>query len=119
MPSRRGRSGRGHPLRRGHIRVPARPLVANVSGLAGVGEGDGALEILVIGTLHEVKGQAVLVDACREFDSARGVAIRARFVGDGPDRTVLAERIAAAGLDGRGAAGSGRAPEARSQTCWP
>jgi colanic acid/amylovoran biosynthesis glycosyltransferase len=74
--------------------------VANAGGLAGVGEGDGALEILAIGTLHEVKGQAVLVDACREL-TARGVAIRARFVGDGPDRTVLAERIAAAGLDGR------------------
>ena len=40
-------------------------------------------DILSIGTLHEVKGQAVLVDACRVL-AARGVAIRARFVGDGP-----------------------------------
>jgi colanic acid/amylovoran biosynthesis glycosyltransferase len=78
-----------------------RPVaVANAGSAAGVGDGDGPLEILAVGTLHEVKGQAVLVDACREL-TARGVAMRARFVGDGPDRAMLTERIAAAGLDGR------------------
>ena len=40
--------------------------VANAGSAAG-GGGDGPLEILAIGTLHEVKGQAVLVDACREL----------------------------------------------------
>jgi glycosyltransferase involved in cell wall biosynthesis len=58
------------------------------------------LEILAIGTLHEVKGQSVLVDAVKEL-AARGVPVRARFVGEGSDRTMLTERIAAAGLDGR------------------
>jgi colanic acid/amylovoran biosynthesis glycosyltransferase len=58
------------------------------------------LEILAVGTLHEVKGQSVLVDACREL-AARGVAVRARLVGDGPDRPMLTERIAAAGLEGQ------------------
>lgn len=78
-----------------------RPIdAADAGGVAGVRDGDAPLEILAIGTLHEVKGQVVLVDACREL-SDRGVAMRARFVGDGPDRTMLAERIAAAGLDGR------------------
>lgn len=71
------------------------------------GDGDGAtgtagqpLEILAIGTLHEVKGQSVLVDAVRALH-ARGVAVRARLVGEGADRTMLEDRIAAAGLDGR------------------
>lgn len=78
-----------------------RPVaLAKAGSAAGGGDGDGPLEILAVGTLHEVKGQAVLVDACREL-TARGVAMRARFVGDGPDRAMLTERIAAAGLDGR------------------
>lgn len=58
------------------------------------------LDILSIGTLHEVKGQSVLVEACRILAS-RGIAIRVRFVGDGPDRSMLVERVAAAGLDGQ------------------
>jgi glycosyltransferase involved in cell wall biosynthesis len=58
------------------------------------------LDILAIGTLHEVKGQSVLVDACRVL-AARGIAVRARLVGDGPDRSMLEGRVAAADLDGR------------------
>jgi len=58
------------------------------------------LDILAIGTLHEVKGQSVLVDACRVL-GARGIAVRARLVGDGPDRSMLEARVAAADLDGR------------------
>jgi glycosyltransferase involved in cell wall biosynthesis len=58
------------------------------------------LDILSIGTLHEVKGQSVLLEACRIL-AARGVAIRVRFVGDGPDRAMLEDRIAAAGLGGQ------------------
>lgn len=77
---------------------PAIEGVAERGRTAGADEGQ--LEILAVGTLHEVKGQAVLVDACEEL-AKRGVAVRARLVGDGPDHQMLAERIAAAGLDGR------------------
>lgn len=58
------------------------------------------LRVLVIGTLHEVKGQSVLVDACREL-VARDVAVHARLVGEGPDRDMLERRISAAGLGDR------------------
>jgi colanic acid/amylovoran biosynthesis glycosyltransferase len=62
--------------------------------------------VLSVGTLHEVKGQAVLVDACRRLRDA-GVEVRVRIVGDGEDEAMLRDRIAAAGmastvtLDGR------------------
>jgi colanic acid/amylovoran biosynthesis glycosyltransferase len=55
--------------------------------------------ILCIGTLHEVKGQQILVEACRLL-SERGVALRCRLIGDGEDEGPLREQIAAAGLDG-------------------
>ena len=55
------------------------------------------LTILSIGTLHEVKGQAHLVEACRRLRD-RGVAVRCRFIGDGEDEAMLRERIDAAGL---------------------
>lgn len=55
--------------------------------------------ILCIGTLHEVKGQAVLIDACRELRDA-GIRVHCRFIGDGPDEAALQARIDAAGLSG-------------------
>jgi glycosyltransferase involved in cell wall biosynthesis len=55
--------------------------------------------ILSIGTLHEVKGQQILVEACRLLRE-RGVALRCRLIGDGEDESLLREQIAAAGLDG-------------------
>ena len=58
------------------------------------------LEILSVGTLHEVKGQAHLVEACRLLAEA-GTPFRCRLVGDGPDRAMLAQRIEAAGLADR------------------
>jgi colanic acid/amylovoran biosynthesis glycosyltransferase len=58
------------------------------------------LRILSIGTLHEVKGQAHLVEACRRL-TARGVPVECTFVGDGPDRAALEARVADAGLTGR------------------
>jgi len=61
---------------------------------------DRPLEIVCVGTLHEVKGQAHLVEACRRL-AAAGTSFRCRVIGDGPDREMLAERISAAGLDGR------------------
>ncbi len=58
------------------------------------------LEILSIGTLHEVKGQTHLVEACRRL-AADGVPFRCRFVGEGPDRPALDRQVAAAGLTDR------------------
>jgi glycosyltransferase involved in cell wall biosynthesis len=60
---------------------------------------DRPFTILCIGTLHEVKGQSILVEACRILRD-RGVAVRCRLIGDGPDEARLRERVAAAGLDG-------------------
>jgi glycosyltransferase involved in cell wall biosynthesis/peptidoglycan/xylan/chitin deacetylase (PgdA/CDA1 family) len=59
-----------------------------------------ALRLLCVGTLHEVKGQVHLVDACRLL-AQQGVDFSCRLVGDGPDRRRLARRIAAAGLRDR------------------
>jgi len=59
-----------------------------------------ALRLLCVGTLHEVKGQAHLVEACRLL-AQQGVDFTCRLVGDGPDRRRLAHRIAAAGLRDR------------------
>jgi colanic acid/amylovoran biosynthesis glycosyltransferase len=56
--------------------------------------------ILCVGTLHEVKGQAYLVEACRLLVEA-GVDVTCTLVGDGPDRATLVRQIATAGLEGR------------------
>jgi glycosyltransferase involved in cell wall biosynthesis len=53
-----------------------------------------------VGTLHEVKGQAHLVEACRLL-ARQGVEISCRLVGDGPDRRQLERQIADAGLGDR------------------
>ena len=76
-----------------------RPTRSGAQGEEQESRGARPLEILAIGTLHEVKGQSVLIDACREL-AARGVAVHARLIGEGPDRPRLEGRIAAAGLDG-------------------
>jgi glycosyltransferase involved in cell wall biosynthesis len=49
---------------------------------------DGALRLLSIGTLHEVKGQQYLLRACAELQR-RGVDVRCVLVGDGADRSML------------------------------
>jgi glycosyltransferase involved in cell wall biosynthesis len=64
------------------------------------GSPDGPLAIVSIGTLHEVKGQAVLIEACARL-AQRGVRFNCRLVGEGPDRAALEARIAAAGLADR------------------
>ena len=56
------------------------------------------LDILCIGTLHEVKGQAYLIEACRRLKE-RGLRFHCRFVGSGPDRTRLEEQSIEAGLE--------------------
>jgi glycosyltransferase involved in cell wall biosynthesis len=60
-------------------------------------ESGGALRIVCVGTLHAVKGQSRLVDACRVLLD-RKVDFQCRLVGDGPDRRALARQIERAGL---------------------
>ncbi len=55
------------------------------------------LSIICVGTLHEVKGQVHLIDACAILKS-QGVAFQCQLLGDGPDREMLEERIRSAGL---------------------
>lgn len=62
--------------------------------------GEGPLQILCIGTLHEVKGQVYLLDACRLLKE-RGVDFRCHFVGDGPDRAALVKHAAQIGVADR------------------
>lgn len=59
---------------------------------------DRPFTVVCIGTLHEVKGQAVLVDAARILRE-RGVTVDVRMIGDGEDESMLRERIASARLD--------------------
>lgn len=58
---------------------------------------DGPLRIVAVGTLHEVKGQTHLIEACRRL-VADGRAVRCRIVGEGVDRPRLTAQIEAASL---------------------
>lgn len=58
------------------------------------------LMILNIGTLHEVKGQTYLIEACRRLHE-RGVPFECHLVGDGPDREKLVAQVQMAGLADR------------------
>lgn len=60
----------------------------------------GRFAIVCVGTLHEVKGQAYLVEACRIL-SERGVEFSCSLIGDGPDRAKLERLISEAGLGNR------------------
>jgi colanic acid/amylovoran biosynthesis glycosyltransferase len=60
----------------------------------------GPLRIVCVGTLHEVKGQTHLVEACRLL-AERGIEVECRFIGDGADRAPLQAQIAAGGLEAR------------------
>ncbi len=53
--------------------------------------------ILCVGTLHEVKGQAYLIEACRKLHES-GIDFVCHFVGDGPDKSALTELAAQSGL---------------------
>jgi glycosyltransferase involved in cell wall biosynthesis len=59
--------------------------------------GCGPFAILCIGTLHEVKGQTYLIDACRRLH-ARGIDFTCGFVADGPDLAALQAQAQAAGI---------------------
>jgi glycosyltransferase involved in cell wall biosynthesis len=60
----------------------------------------GLFSILCIGTLHEVKGQTYLIDACRRLQS-RGIDFACHFVGDGVDLPALTKQADSAGLRDR------------------
>ncbi|HMQ30935.1 MAG TPA: glycosyltransferase family 4 protein, partial [Chloroflexaceae bacterium] len=61
---------------------------------------EGPVSLLCIGTLHEVKGQTYLIEACRLLRE-RKLDVVCRFVGDGEDRAMLQAQIEQAGLGGR------------------
>jgi glycosyltransferase involved in cell wall biosynthesis len=60
-------------------------------------KGENPFMILCIGTLHEVKGQAYLIDACRNLQE-RGIDFICHFAGDGEDRDALTKFAEQAGL---------------------
>jgi len=63
-------------------------------------QGRGPFTILCIGTLHEVKGQTYLIEACRLLNE-RGLDFACHFIGDGPDLAALTKQAAQAGLTHR------------------
>jgi len=60
-------------------------------------KGENPFMILCVGTLHEVKGQAYLIEACRKLHES-GIDFECHFVGDGPDKSTLTELAAQAGI---------------------
>lgn len=58
----------------------------------------GSISIVCVGTLHEVKGQKYLIEACKILRE-RGVSFTCHFVGDGPDWHSLTRQVSTAGLD--------------------
>lgn len=60
--------------------------------------GNGSFRFVCIGTLHEVKGQRYLLEACCEL-KAEGIDFQCHLVGDGPDQQMLEEFVSQAGLD--------------------
>jgi colanic acid/amylovoran biosynthesis glycosyltransferase len=58
------------------------------------------LRIACVGTLHEVKGQTYLLEACRILKE-KGLPFTCHFIGDGPDQAALSKQAQAAGLNGR------------------
>ena len=60
-------------------------------------KGENPFMILCVGTLHEVKGQAYLIEACRILKE-KGINLVCHFVGDGEDRGALTQLADQAGL---------------------
>jgi glycosyltransferase involved in cell wall biosynthesis len=58
------------------------------------------LRLVCVGTLHEVKGQRFLVEACRLL-ADQGVDVECCLVGAGSDESALREQISALGLADR------------------
>ena len=63
-------------------------------------EGNGPLQLLCIGTLHEVKGQRYLLQACRQLLDA-AIDFQCHFVGEGPHLDMLRNLAAQLGLEHR------------------
>jgi colanic acid/amylovoran biosynthesis glycosyltransferase len=61
---------------------------------------DRPFTIACIATIHEVKGQDYLVEACRRLCDD-GLDVRCRLVGDGPGLQSLKRRVAAEGMQAR------------------
>ena len=68
-----------------------------ITECSGQGRNRGLFSIICIGTLHEVKGQTYLIEACRRLRS-RGIDFVCHFVGDGEDLAALTKQAASAGL---------------------
>jgi len=62
--------------------------------------GVGPFTIVCTGTLHEVKGQRYLIEAC-ELLAERGVEFQCHLIGDGPDRERLEARVRRSSLQHR------------------
>lgn len=62
--------------------------------------GESPFTILCIGTLHEVKGQTYLIEACRLLHG-RNIDFVCRFVADGPDLARLTQQAEQAGIADR------------------
>src|SRR3989442_3897028 len=62
--------------------------------------GAGPFTILCTGTLHEVKGQTYLINACQLLNE-RGMSFRCYLVGEGPDQAALTRQVEKAGLSGQ------------------
>jgi len=60
--------------------------------------GNGPFRFACIGTLHEVKGQRYLLEACCELKK-EGIDFQCHLVGDGPDQPMLQELVLQMGLD--------------------
>ncbi|GIW39433.1 MAG: colanic acid biosynthesis glycosyltransferase WcaL [Candidatus Binatia bacterium] len=63
------------------------------------GDGGGPLHLVSCGQLERYKGMHLLVDACGILKT-RGVDLRCRIVGEGPERRSLERQIRARGLEG-------------------
>lgn len=65
--------------------------------ITGDADASKTVSILCVGTIHEVKGQAVLIDACRLLKQ-RGVSLSLHFVGDGPELRNRRRQVQQTGL---------------------
>lgn len=80
--------------------VPCGVDTAMFAGQHRVRERGSTLRLLCVATLYEVKGHRYLFDAIARL-GARGVDVRCRLVGDGPDRQALEARVADLGISSR------------------
>lgn len=95
-----GECGSGRVAKVHVIHCGVDPAVFRPSDDARAERRTGPLTIVCIGTLHEVKGQTYLVEACRQL-AERGMALTCELIGDGPDAPALRRQIERAGLTGR------------------